>query len=152
MFPEIASYASATKFENEKVCVIGDSHLKRINGRKFRKKLAKRFYFKCFSGANTKQLNYCIVLTLVDETPQTVAIHIGSNDITKMNYKAMNVQNLAQGITHIGLKCKSHRANRISILSILTRSGVQLNQVIGKVSDLLKSLCVTNGFHYFQMK
>ena len=51
---------------------------------------------------NTKQLIYYIVPTLVDETPQTVVIHIGSNDITKTNFKTMNVQNLAQRITDIG--------------------------------------------------
>ena len=125
----IASYASATKFKNEKVCIIGNSHLKRINERKFRKELGKRFiYFKCFSGANTKQLNYYVVPTLVDETLRAVVIHISSNDITKMNYKTINVQDLAQGIIDIGLKCKSYRASRIAISSILTRSVAQLNQ------------------------
>ena len=92
-----------------------DSHLKRINKKKFKKELVKRFsYFKFFSGANTKQLNYYIVPTLVDETPQTVIIHIGSND-------------LAQGIIYIGLKCKSYGISRIAICLILTRSSAQLN-------------------------
>ena len=76
--------------------------------------------------------------------------HIGSNDITNMNYKTMNVQDLTQGITDIGLKCKWYGGSRIAISLILTRSSAQLNQVIGrsKANDLLKSLCVTNGFHY----
>ena len=39
--------------------------------------------FKCFSGANVKQLDYNVVPTLVDKTPQTVVIHFGSNDITE---------------------------------------------------------------------
>ena len=57
--PGIASYASAAKSKNEKVCIIGDSHIKRINKRQFRKELGKKFScFKYFSGANTKQLNY----------------------------------------------------------------------------------------------
>ena len=34
------------------------------------------------------------------------------------------------------------------MLSILTRSSAQLNQVIGEVNDILKSSCVTDGFHY----
>ena len=37
--------------------------------------------FKCFCGASTKQLDYYVVPTLVDETPQTVVIDIGSNII-----------------------------------------------------------------------
>ena len=54
---------------------------------------------------STKQLDYYTVLTLVGETPQTVVIHIGSYDITRTNYKTVNVQDLAQGITDIGLEC-----------------------------------------------
>ena len=60
----------------------------------------------------------------------------------------MNVQDLAQGIIDIGFKCKFYGVSRIAVTSILPRSSAQLNQVIGKVNDLLKSLCVTNGFHY----
>ena len=49
----IASYASATKFKNEKVCIIGNSHLKQINERKFRKELAKRLCSSDISWWNT---------------------------------------------------------------------------------------------------
>ena len=35
---------------------------------------------------------------LLYTVPQTVVIHIGSNDITRMNYKLINVQDLVQGI------------------------------------------------------
>ena len=87
MAPGIAPYASATKSKTEKVCIIGDSHLRRINKTQFRKELVKKLsYFKYFSASNTKQLNYYIAPTLADETPQTVIIHIGSNDISKTNY------------------------------------------------------------------
>ena len=71
-----------------------------------------------------------VVRTLVDETPRAVVIHVSSNDITKMNYKTINVQDLAQGIIDTGLKCKLYRVSRIAISSILTRSGVQLNQFV----------------------
>ena len=100
---------------------------------------------------NTKQLNHYVVPTLVDETPLNVVIYIGSNDITKTNYKKMEVQDLGQQITDIGLKCKSYGVSRIAISSILTRNSAHLEKLnkcsIGKVNDLLKSLCVTNGFH-----
>ena len=63
--------------------------------------------FKCFSGANTKQFGYYIVPTLVDETPQAVVIHIGSNDITESKIKQINLDDLAQKVIDIGLKCRS---------------------------------------------
>ena len=43
-------------------------------------------YFKCFSGANTKQLDHYVIPVLVDDKPLTVVIHIGSNAIAKFNY------------------------------------------------------------------
>ena len=84
------SYANIVNSNKEKVCIIGDSHLKRINKRKLKYNVGKMVSFKCFSGANTKKLDYCVVPTLVDETPQTVVIHIGSNDITESKIKQIN--------------------------------------------------------------
>ena len=128
----ITSNANAFKSRIEKVFIIGDSHLKQINKRKSRIEPDKRFiYFKCFSGADSQQLNYCIVPTLADETPHTAVIHIRSNDIAKMTYKTMNVKDLTQEIVDNGLKCKSYSVSRIAILSILTRGNAYLNQVIG---------------------
>ena len=60
--------------------------------------------FKCFSGAKTKQLDYYVVPTLVDETPQTVVIHIGSSDIMERKIKQINLDDLVQKIIDIGLK------------------------------------------------
>ena len=93
--PGMASYARVTKSKNEKVCIIGDSHLKRINKRQFRKELDKTFsYFKCFSGANGSDISWW--------NTTDCSIHIGSNDITKINYKTMNVQDPLQWIIDIG--------------------------------------------------
>ena len=69
--------------------------------------------FKCFSGANTKKLDYCVVRTLVDETPQTVLIHIGSNDITESKIKQINWDDLAQKIIVVGLGRNRNRSGVI---------------------------------------
>ena len=104
--------------------------------------------FKCFSGANTKQLDYYVVPTLVDETPQTVVIHIGSNDITEGKIKQINLDDLTQKIIDTGLKCRSDGVYNIAISSILVRSSIRLNQVISNVSNILKVLCATNGVNF----
>ena len=41
---------------------------------------------------------------LVDEKPQTVVTHLGSNDITKFNYHDVDVNDLASRIILIGSK------------------------------------------------
>ena len=99
-------------------------------------------FFKCFSGANTKQL------TLVDETPQTVVIHIGSNDIMESKIKQINLDDLAQKVRDIGLKCRPYVFRNMAILSILVSNSIPLNQIILKVNNILKVLCATNGFNF----
>ena len=104
--------------------------------------------FKCFSGANTKQLDYYLVPTLVDETPQTFVIHIGSNDVMESKMKQVNLDDLAQRKIDIGLKCRFYGVRNIAKLSILVRCSICLNQVISKVNNMLKVLCATNGFNF----
>ena len=104
--------------------------------------------FKCSSGGNTKQLDYYIVPTLVDETPQAVVIHIGSNDITESKIKQINLDDLAQKINDIGLKCTSYRVRNIAISSILVRNSIRLNQIILKINNILKVLRASNGLNF----
>ena len=100
--------------------------------------------FQCFSGANAKPLDSFVVPILVDETAQTVVIHIGSNDITESKIKQINLDDLTRRIIDIGLKCRSYGVRNIAISSILVRSSVRLNHVISKVNNILKVLCATN--------
>ena len=95
-----------------KAVVIGDSHLNWINKSRFKNNVEHAKYFKCFSGSNTKQLSYYANLTLVEEQPNTVIVHIGSNDITKFNYSKVDVEDLSQRIIDVG-KNASHMVSII---------------------------------------
>ena len=64
-----------------------------------------------------------------------------------MTVKEVNIEDLALRIVNVGLKCKSYWVNRIVLSSILT-SRITPNQIIGKDNNLLKRLCITNGFNY----
>ena len=98
-------------------------------------------YFKCFSGANNKQFDHYVIPILVDEKPQTVFIHKGSNDITKFNYHDINVNYLANRILQVGLKCRYHGVESITISSALVRNDNNLNKLIWGVNISLKHLC-----------
>ena len=81
--------------EKKRSYIVGDSHFKRIRRDKFKGNTPKaRVYVKCFSGANTNQLDYYVVPLLVDEKPDNVVIDIGSNDIMKFNYNNVNAEEL----------------------------------------------------------
>lgn len=73
----------------------------RINKTRFRTDYEQSFVlFKCFRGANTKQLDYYVVPLLVREKLRTMIIHMCSNEITKMNYENVNVEDLTQHVVN----------------------------------------------------
>ena len=86
LVPGNLSHSNATRHQKRKAVVIGDSHLNRINKSSFKNdNLGHPIYFKCFSGSNTKQLNYYANPTLVDEEPNTVIVHVSLNNINKFH-------------------------------------------------------------------
>ena len=95
--PRYSSYATVSKF-GKKIFVDGDSHVKRIKRLNFNKELRNcKAFFRSFSEANSKQFNHYIIPTLVDDKPDFVLLHVGTNDILS---KANNIIN-------IGLNCKN---------------------------------------------
>ena len=142
MFYGLFSLLQREHFLTESLCkeVLATFHLKRINKRKLKCSVRKMVSLKCFSGARTKQIDYYIVPTLLDETPETIVIRIGSNDIAESKIKQINLDDLAQKIIDIGLKCRSYGVRNIAISSILVRSSIRLNQIILKGNNKLKVL------------
>ena len=117
----VKSIIRKTQFhKRNKIFVVGHSHLSRTGKERFKKNVdGANVYFTCFSGANTKQIDYYVLPTLAKESPDSVEIHIGSNSITKSNYNNVNVEDLAKKIINIGVQCKAHTVSNIVISSIL---------------------------------
>ena len=105
-------------------------------------------YIKRFSGANTTQLDHYVIPVLVDEKHQTVVILLGSNDITRFNYHDVDVNDLANRIVQIGLKCRYYSVESIAILSVFVRNDNNLNKLIRGVNISLKHLCKVYGFDF----
>ena len=107
--------------EKKKYCIIGDSHLNRIRKDKFKEGIPNaRVCVKSFSSANTNQLARVLPVfpVLVDEKPNNVVIHIGSNYITKFSYNNVNAEEIAYRIINIGLKSRSYGVSNIAVSSI----------------------------------
>ena len=75
-------------------------------------------------------------------------IHTGTNDITKLNYNNVYVEDLAKKIINIDVKCKAYKVSSIAILSILVKNDPKSNQVIKQVNRLLQELYKTNNFYF----
>ena len=123
----------------------GDSHLTRIKKESQKKIRGDKLYFKCLNGANSKQLDHYVIPVLVDEKPQTVFIDIGSNYITKFNYHGVDVNDLANRILQIWLKCRYYGVEGIAISSVLVRNDNNLNKLIREINISLKHLCKVYG-------
>ena len=97
-------YSSTTKF-GKKICVVGDSHIRRIERNVFNNSLYEgKAHLNGFSGANIKRLDHFITPTLVKNRPDIVIIHIGSNDITHNTVDRRDVKDIVKRIINIASK------------------------------------------------
>ena len=71
-----------------------------------------------------------MIPVLVEEKPQTVVIHIGSNDFTRFNHHDVQVNDLANRILQIGFKCRYYGVESIATSSVLVRNDNNLNKLI----------------------
>ena len=142
--PGNSEYASIAK-HGRKLLIVGDSHVRRIRRNDFNKELKNgKAIFRSFSGANTKQLNHYMVPPLVDDKPDTVIIHIVTNDVLEN----ANHEDIVRNIIKIGLECKKYGVNDIVISSVLVKRSPKLNTIIRRANEMLCDLCRANGFGF----
>ena len=100
--------------------------------------------FEKFPGATSKELAQYVVPTLKEETFHTVMIHVGINDILR-DQSELQQQLVLQSIMKIAHQCKDHGVKEI-ILSFAVAAGRVNADVLIHFNELLKNLCMTNGF------
>ena len=126
------------------MCVVGNSHIKRTKRNDFNKELCHGKAFFCsISGANSKQLCHYVILTLTNDKPDAIVIHVGKNDI--LNHA--NHEDIARSIINIGLDCKTNGVNKVFISSILVKKNPNVTAIVCQVNDMLRDLCEKNGFN-----
>ena len=84
------TYAGTLR-EGKKTLMIGDSHIQRFKREKLQNSFdnAKSFV-SCFSVAKMEGLPHYIIPSLLKKKPDTVVIHVGSNNITPRIFKDFN--------------------------------------------------------------
>ena len=145
--PGNRSYASATHY-GKKVFVVGDSHLKRINRRKFDYSLSNaKSYIKSFPGAKVEELEHYVIPHLQHQKPDATIIHIGGNNINYKDLDAIDENKIADDIINIGIKCASFNSE-VLISSILVKRNYRVSAIIRRVNDKLQELCQLHNFTY----
>ena len=82
--------------------------------------------------------------SLVDDKPDVVIIHVGTNGILcNASY-----EDIALNIIKIGSNCKSCGVNDVFILSVLVKKNPTLNAVIRRLKNMFGDFCVINEFGF----
>ena len=131
-----------------KITVFGDSIVKRIRTKEFNKHINTGYAFiKSFPGANAQEINHYVIPTLMNESPDVVIIHAGSNNLHTRRGKAeQTIDSIVQDILQIGRTCRQSGVKDISISSITYRSNANEMKKVREINNILKSLCVTENF------
>ena len=135
--------------KSKKITVFGDSHVKRIRGVELSKRVKSGSTFiKSFPGANAKELTHYVVPTLVEQSPDAVIIHVGSNNISRMNRNSTTQRNIdiVKEIIETGLTCRETGVKEVFISSLLCRSGNEEMNKVNEINNILKQRCLSENF------
>ena len=128
---------------------MGDSHLERLSKQLFNYSIRDTHaVIKNFDGATTKRLGHHVLPILKEDKPDSVLIHIGTNDVNHHNLYAVSPEKLASDIIQIGRTCKAFNVKEVFIPSVLCRKEVILSSRIDRTNELLNKLCKENDFNY----
>ena len=143
-----SSYQHPTNCKR-KLFVVGDSHLKRLSKQLLNYSIRDAHaVIKNFDGETTKRLGHHVLPILKEDKPDSVLIHIGTNDVNNHKLYAVSPEKLASDNMEIGRTCKSFNVKEVFISSVLCRNEVILSNQINRTNELLNKLCKENDFNY----
>lgn len=145
--PGNKKYSDVVK-NGKKITVFGDSIIKRINGKELTRHLNKgRAFIKSFPGANAKDLAHYVIPTLIDQSPDAVVIHVGTNNVKRSNQKPTQTNaEIAEEIIQTGRICRQYGVNEVFISSLLCRSSTFEMKNIREINCFIKERCVRENF------
>ena len=85
---------------------------------------------------------------LKEDKPDSVLIHIVTNDINYHKSYAVSTEKIASDIIEIGRTCKSFNVKELFISSVLCQNEAILSNQVNRTNELLNKLCKENGFIY----
>ena len=129
--------------------MFGESQLWDINRKRFSNSLPKfRTRLKYFSGRKAKVLEYFVTLTLDEQKPDIVVIHMDSSDIDFQQLRHNTVKIIGKDIISIGQKCRESEVFKVTISSILVKNNIKVTKFIRHLNYFLRNLCLMNDFYF----
>ena len=85
---------------------------------------------------------------MLKEKPDTVVIHVGSNNITHRIFEDFNADKLADEIIDIDKMCSQYGVKDVIFSSIFVKNSIKLGKMISQVNGAIMKICEENGFHF----
>ena len=136
-----------SKKVDRNILIIGDSIIRYINRSRLNRNLrCGKAFVKFFPGATVLQLSHYIIPHLQSNRPESVILHIGTNDIAPRNGNTKSSSEIAQSIQQVAKVCREFGVKNVFVSSITCRSNqVQMKKVI-EVNSCLMNMCNEEGY------
>ena len=95
-----------------------------------------------------EDLHHYIIPSLLKEKPDTVVIHVGSDNITHRIFQDFNADKFADETIDIGKMCRQYGVKDVIFSSIFVKNSVKLGKMIKQVNRAVTKKCEENGFHF----
>ena len=136
--------------KKRKVLIVGDSIIKYVSHRRLNNQLnGGKVFVKSFPGATVSQLEHYIVPHLFEQAPDSVVLHIGTNNIRPRfpSHEKSSLE-IANSVISIAMKCVEYGVKDIFISSITCRANEIDMEKIMETNCHLMNLCAENQFHF----
>ena len=131
--PGNSTYADITH-QGQKVCIFGASITQRINIGNFNRCLDDTKAIKsCFPGATVSKATYYMKPTLEEESPDTVLLNIGTNNLTK---KRQTEKETVDEIMDMVNECRKFGVNKVFVSGLTVRH--RYSKQVDNINYMLK--------------
>lgn len=143
-----SSSSSSASDKKEKVFIIGDSMVKKVNGFLLTKKVNHKCLVKVrsFSGAKVRCLHDYVKPTLRDFNPDHIILHVGTNDLNSEKTSSQIANSIIE--LHNSLKTID---NEITVSLIVPRADNLNNKAI-EVNNRLINMCNERNINFIDHK
>ena len=136
--------SNTNKTSGKKILISSDSICSRIKMKEFNRESKNgHAYRKQFPGATSQEMAHYCIPTLINENPDTVIIHTGTNDLR-------NIENdeIINNIMNIVELCGNHGAKNVYVSAITFRE--QFDEKVSSINNFLQHKQTLHNFTFIE--
>ena len=145
--PGINTYAEVVSERRNKVVIFGDSMVKRMKTNEVNGRVrTSKSIIKSFPGARSDEMKYYTIPTIDKFKPNTVLIHVGTNDVKRTDGGDNRIRFIAEDIVNVARACRMKGVKNIIVSGIICRRNQYENNIVNEVNQQVKTICDMENF------